>query len=410
MGKNKSKNKTKQVKSNKKAIIIGSIIAGAVIVLATVLIIIFATQKDRGDSWETVTPDTEYYEINAEFAERYLLNYDTTKTERKEISDTFGEALIRAWDIFIGEYVDGSTKGLQYLNSHEGEIVEIDPVLYTALELFMNNGDRTPFMGPLFEYYDRIFGAEKGTDISKLDPLKNKTAERLCETLAQHAADNNSIELQLLGENNVIYTVSDEYYDLLLHAGLDCYIGFGWMTDAFIVDYLAGEFIAEEYTHGSISSYSGFARNLDTTNTDYTFGVYDKYRETVYLAASASYKGSMTTVTYKSFAASKQDHHYIYHYPNGDGIHGYLNINDGKPLAACDTMIFHSKELSCAEVAIMTYKQYICDVENEESITELLDSGIGAIWFDGSVIYSTSDNISLHHLFSSKNVKYTTVK
>ena len=407
------KSNSKQKKSNKKLyIIIGSAVGAALVVAAVVIaIILFSGNTSRDDTWQPITPDKEYYEIKDEDAERFLLTYDTDMHTAKEISDYYSERLAYALDIFCEDYIeDVGVKGLAYLNLHEGEIVEVDPVLYRALQVFYDEGSRMMFMGPLYEYYNRIFEAERTSSVTKLDPYKDEMAERICRELALYAEDNNAIQIELFSENKVCYQISDYYYDFLLSMDLYNFIGFGWMTDAFIVDFIADELIAMDYTYGTISSYTGFSRNMDTTPTDYSFAYYDKYRNNITLAATVSYKGNMSTVTFRNFPLNDIDGKFYYSYGNGTTIHSYLDKFSGKYVAACDTMVFHSKELSCAEVAVKSYGEYVCEVEYEESIRELLDEGIGAIWSDGTTIITTSDDVTLHDLYSAGSIKYTTVK
>ena len=56
--------------------------------------------------------------------------------------------------------------------------------------------------------------------------------------------------------------VSPEYAELAGELGLDCYLGFGWLQSAFILDYMAEELSSRGYTQGIISSRDGYTRSL----------------------------------------------------------------------------------------------------------------------------------------------------
>ena len=81
----------------------------------------------------------------------------------------------------------------------------------------------------------------------------------------------------MLGDNKVCLNVSDEYLAFLQENGVDSLIDFGWLKNAFVVDYLAEVMIARGYTLGAITSYDGYTRNFDSLNTEYAFNVFAEW-------------------------------------------------------------------------------------------------------------------------------------
>ena len=408
------KNKKKQGKV-KKSVISGkaliAIIAVSVILLAAVIttVILVTRGNDGSAGWQEVTAQ----DVDKDFSERFILNYDVDEKNGADydtISKLYGSKLSRLYSIFYDTSDETDIKGLSYLNARIGLETEVEPELYHAFELCLNHGDRLFTLGPVFEYYNKIFESARDSAAALYDPHKNSNSENICMQLMSYASDDNFISVTLYGENRVLINVSSEYSELMSDLRLKSYVGFGWLTDAFIVDEIADAFTSEGYTHGSISSYDGFIRNMTTDNSDYSFGLYDLYRDNVYLAASISYKGALSTVNYKKFSMNDIDGKYLYSYGGGDVAHRYVDAETGQYLAACDSMLFHAKEMGCADLALSTYSQYVREVEDKEAISELLELGIGAVYCDGTNIIHTSDDISIHDLYSSDSVNYTVTK
>ena len=60
--------------------------------------------------------------------------------------------------------------------------------------------------------------------------------------------------VELLGEGRIRLFVSREYLEFARREGVECFIDFEWMRNAFIIDYLARELAAQGYTSGVLLS------------------------------------------------------------------------------------------------------------------------------------------------------------
>jgi hypothetical protein len=393
------------------------IIIAAVLVVAaaiTLTVVLVNNNKSAEKGWQKITATG----VDESLSKLFIFEYDVTdETDIDKLSRAYGDALKRAYAIFSPEAQsddssDAAIVGLGALNLSAGVPISVSEELYNALELVKADSTRSVFLGPIYERYRHVFSAISPSAAVSIDPTKNEYEARVCESIASLASDGNNIYYDLTQNNTVVLYVSAEYQELLDTIGTHNYLDFGWMRDAFIVDSIANSLTFDGYTNGTIASYSGFTRNLDTDEEEYTFGLYDLFRGSVYLASSVSYKGAISTVTYKTFAMNNIDKQFLCEYSNGDVTHGYIDRTTGQPINASDMMVFHSKTKSCAEIAVETAHCFITAEENKSDIKALLAVGIGAIWCDGTLINYTSDDVTIFDLFSSDslNIHYSTTK
>ncbi len=409
--------KKKSIKLDRKWIIIAAV-ALLVAIAATVITVVLVKRANEGSTagWQEIKPEG----IDSAIADMFIFNYDVGEDDNvKELAELYGSTLKYAYAIFDAnglpddDTLDASVIGLSSLNLSAGVPISVSPELYSALDLMRADSSRTLFLGPLHEIYREVFTSHNPSLAASIDPMKNAEKARFCSEIASFAAGDQGIRYDLTQDNTVVLHIDAAYHDMLDSVGTRNYLDFGWMRDAFIVDTVAESLASAGYTNGTVASYSGFTRNVSTdSEQDYSFGLYDLYRNNVYCAASISYKGAISTVTYKAFSMNANDKKLVYEYSNGDVTHGYLNATDGMPLAACDMMLFHSAEKSCAEIAVETAELYITETEDKDRIEQLQSYGIGAVWCDGTTINYTSDDISIYDLFSSDSLKiyYNTVK
>ena len=396
--------KKKQLNVKLIAIIAISVLLAAAAIITAVILI---SNKEDNSGWQTIDAPS----VSGALKNSFILNYDLSDGSSKDkISDIYSEMLKLGYNLYDAG-ASTAHGGVATLNKYVGQPTEISDGLYNSLVMMTEKSSRIHYLGPVYEIYKKLFNVTDPTAAPALDPKKNVELAEICNSIAAFASNDAAVKIEILGDHRVQLSVSDEYRELMQNAGLTNYIDFGWMRDAFIVDLIASELKAAGYTNGTISSYSGFTRNLDTdADQDYTFGLYDKYRNNVYLASSVSYKGALTSVTYKTFAMNKIDSQYLYEYKNGDTTHGYINVSNGMPEAACDVMVFHTKNMTCAELALTTYSYYNRPTEDQRAISGLLNRGIGAIYCDGTTIISTSDEVTIFDLFTSETVNYSTLK
>ena len=137
--------------------------------------------------------------------------------------------------------------------------------------------------------------------LADFDPRLSPEVAREYREYAAFASDPQAVRVELLGEGRVRLFVSREYLEFARREGVECFIDFEWMRNAFIIDYLARELAAQGYTSGVLVSYDGFVRCLDGSGEGYSLSVYDRSGEDVRAVALMGYQGPMSIAALRDY-------------------------------------------------------------------------------------------------------------
>ena len=230
------------------------------------------------------------------------------------------------------------------------------------------------------------------------------------------------MNLELLGEGRVRLFVSREYLAYAQENGIDSFIDFYWMKNAFVADYLAESLIEAGYTRGSISSYDGFVRNLDGRDVSYSFNLYDRVapgeaasrEETgdeagqgqgpdgagtdaqILRLATLQYKGPASLVYLRDYPVTSMDQRY-YRMADGQMRTAYIDPRDGLCHSSLGSLVSYSysSTLGCADVLLSVLPVYMADAFDPEAAEALAEGGesadsragaIYSVYRQGSVI------------------------
>ena len=256
------------------------------------------------------------------------------------------------------------------------------------------------------EYYNLFFGYEDSPASESYDPYTNEENAEFFRTLAEYAGDSEHIKLELLGDRKVRLKVSDEYLAFAEENGIEVFIDFFRMKNAFITDYLADTMIAGGYTYGSISSYDGYARNLDGRGNSYALNFFDLNGNELFIAAKMTYRGRKSVVALRSYPMGNLDSYWFYESAvSGKIIPPYVD-SDGFYRTSVDTMTAYSSELGCAEVAVRIMPLYVAEKLDTAELNELCDDGVYTLWEKNETIYYNDYGLVLEELYSDGTVKY----
>lgn len=343
---------------------------------------IFAVPKgwqeiEAGSSTTGITQDlTLLYDLGA--------GSESARAEKRALTSIYSQAADDACMIFDGENTYGRQGSLAALNLHPNEEVELEPALWSALKLLEESGDRTMYLGPAFGIYDNVFYCDDW-QLEEFDPERSETLRVLFARIAAYASDPDSVRVELTGENRARLVVSEEYLRFLADQELDGPLDLYWMRGAFIVDYVAQALLDAGYTHGSISSADGFARNLDSgRDVSYSMMIYDLRDGLVYEAARVDYTGAMSMAVYRSYPLTGADSRRYRVAEDGGRNNRYLSLTDATPHTAVDTLAAYSKTLSCAELMVLTSPAF-----TDGPLTALADGPFEAVWPEDGTIYAT---------------------
>lgn len=308
----------------------------------------------------------------------------------KKLETLYGELTVSAYRLFSPE-AEG-TDNLYYLNQHVNEAVTVAPELYRALEQIVESESRHPYMGPVTALYEPVFLSANDAEAALYDPMKDPDLAALAFETAAYCADPRMISLEVLGENQVRLNVSSEYVSYADENGIDVFVDFGWMTNAFIADYIADALIAQGFTYGYLSSYDGFTRNLDPRGTHYSMNIFHRRENSVYMPAVLDYTGPMSLVSLRDYPHSDRDTWNYHAYEDGTITSIYLNPQNGLSESSVDGITAFGRSAGCGEIALKLAPIFTAKDFDAQALEILANEGIHSIrCFDNGVVCTDSE-------------------
>lgn len=343
-----------------------------------------ALNQDPG--WKTIEVDAKGVHCGEDFEFVYDLGRAgaSATVELKELTLIYSEATKNAFEIFHESLEAEGVHNLAYLSAHPNEAVEIDPGLYKALSLIVAQEDRNLFMGPVYELTSNLFQSENDGFAASCDPEKNPELGQTVAQIMTFAADPEHISIQLLGGNQVRLCVSSAYLELLRTEQISALVDFGWMKNAFIIDYLVDAVTEKGYVHGYIASFDGFTRNLDTRGLEFGFNLFDYNGDGLYLPAAMHYNKPISIAYLRGYPLDDKDVGRYYRYANGDIVAPYVDPVDGKHKFAADNLVCYSYDLSCSQLLMQMASVYTADTLDTDRLNELAEQKLYSVWFEGT--------------------------
>lgn len=344
-------------------------------------------------------------------AEDFVFLYECGSTgasataEHKGVTALYSQLTQDAYAIFTAE--EATQKQNVYdLNFHVNEPIAVDPVLYRALELLVSSGCRYPFLAPVVREYSSVFLATTDGEAALYDPVKNPERAYYVQQSLAFAKDPEMVSLELLEDNLVKLQVADVYLTYAQENGITVFFDFGWMKNAFIVDYLADNLTQHGYTNGYLVSYDGFTRNLDTREENYAVNLFDRMDNTISMPVQLTYTGPMSIVSLRNYPLSDKDRWNYYAYEDGTVTSVYLDSATGMSASATDNLVSYSEKYSCAEILLQTAPLFLSEFLNREQILELENQKVHSIWAEENRLFHTQENAMLTLLAESGGGDY----
>ncbi|MBQ8551878.1 MAG: hypothetical protein IJ428_03585 [Clostridia bacterium] len=360
--------------------------------------------------WQTVEVSLSEPSSADEFTLNYLFGSSgrNATSENKALTALYTGACIKAYKLFDAERMHGGVNNVYYINSHVNEEIEVDPILYEAFEKIEAYGSRYLYLAPIYDEYDAaFFGIEMPESVGDMDPYVDSEFSAELKALAEYANAPEHVSLRLLGDNKVMLYVSDAYLEFAGEYGVESYIDFYRMRNAFIIDYFAGQLIENGFTHATLTSYDGYTRNLDKTGSEYAFNIFDRVGNDIYIAAELNYTSPSSMVTMRNFPLSERDS-YRYFISADRTITPYIDHADGLYRNAASSMVAYSSELGCADILLRSMPVYISNEVDTDAVEALANDGIEFIWCEDAVIYHTDEAARFGYVYSDNEVTYGT--
>lgn len=379
------------------------VIAIVVAVGAFVHVISTFTHVDTG--WREIEANTSEMNCSQDFVFHYDLGASgmSAIAENRALVSLYTEATEKAYRVFNSQ--EAFPQNLVVLNRNVNVPVQVDPVLYQAFELIDRLGSRYVYLAPVYAEYHNLFFCNDDWETEGYDPYQNADMSEYFAQVAAFARNPEDIRVELLGDNILQLTVSEEYAAFAMENGIVNYVDFYWMKDAFIIDYLAQVMEDNGYNRGAISSYDGFVRCLGEEQLGYSYYFYDLLKDSVACnAARLNYQGGTSLVYLHSFPINADKEIYYYQFRDGTVRTAYADIADGKSKAVTPAMIATSRTVGCAETLLRLLPLYATDTLNAEGLSQLSAEGIFPLYSVEKRIITTSPDVMLDEVLEGYQV------
>lgn len=377
------------------------------IICAVVLLVISALAFTSG-IMALLGKDTGWQEVQISSKEhncsdRFLLCYNFSGSggeaakRNRLLEQTYEESCIKAYQLFTPDEGFAGVQNVYYVNHHVNEVVTVDPVLYEAFQKLQ--GTPWLYLGPAYAHYYNIFYNAEAYMVETLDPALSQEASAYLAEIAAFASDPEAIRLELLGNQQVKLHVSDAYLAFAQREEIENFIDFAYLTNAFIIDYLADSLTEQGLTNGYLVSTDGYTRNLDSENA-YSFTIFDRDGSVIYPAGVMEYRGPASIVFLKDYSTAPSDLHYAV---SGDHIvHLFADPADGMYRTSTENLVSYSYDSGCADVALKMLPAFIGD-------RFTVPEDVFSLWCQDETIFYNDESIRITNLLDGENVTYKAV-
>lgn len=336
-------------------------------------------------------------------SENFILQYNFSGSGAEatavnsKLQAAYGDACVKAYQVFTPDEAISGMQNLYYVNRNPNKTIAVDPLLYAAFEKM----DGTPwlYLGPAYAHYNNVILNADEAVVDDLDPEVSDEANAYVGKIAAFAGDREAVSLELLGNNQVILHVSEEYLAFAAEEEIENFIDFGYLTNAFIIDYLAETLIAEDLTEGYIVSADGYTRNLDSAHT-FSFNIFDRVENLVFPAAVMDYQGPISMVFLKDYPTANSDVNYRGR--EDRFLHLFVDPVDGICRTSVENLVSYSYDMDCADVALAMLPSF---VGSNFSVPE----GVFSVWCEEDLICYNDETVSFGQVLESEEMSYRVV-
>lgn len=360
---------------------------GIILLLAIGMVSIFiglTSMLNTEPGWQTVEVSAKEANCGGDFT----LQYDFSQAGSgatmafKQLTNVYSEAAVKAHKLFSSAFHEDGFKNIAYLNDHPNEPVWVEKELYEALSLLSAYGSRQVFLAPMVVEYNRVFLCENEEEAVQYAPTRDEETMAWLRELGRYVSDPEMIRLDLIGEEQVQLTVAQEYLDFARENEIGTLLDFGWMKNAFVVDYLASVLAENGYVHGYLASFDGFTRNLDDRGTEYAFNLFDRKENGVNLPAAMHYDAPLAMVSLRSYPMGEQDRWHYYAFSDGETLTVMLDPETGLPVNALENLVCYGN-FSCGEILLRAEKVFVAPEFDSGALMAMAEEEIYSVWFEG---------------------------
>lgn len=325
--------------------------------------------------------------------------------ERRAVTDAYTRLCRNAFLNFHNQLEEEGVNNLYAINRHPNEELAVDGALYEALAAVERSGDRTLYLGPVYDRYGSLFYCEDDSQLVDFDPRLSPEVAREYQEYAAFARDPQAVRVELLGEDRIRLFVSEEYLEYARREGVESFIDFAWMRNAFIIDYLARELTAQGYTRGVLASCDGFIRCLDESGEEYSLLIYDRQQEKTCSVAVMCYQGPKSIVCLRDFPVNALEEARFYRLRSGEIRTPYVDTADGLCRNAVSSLTGYAGDKGCGEILLELLPVYIADALQEDALEALAKRGINFVYCGSRTICASEGRTVLSQVDERYQVK-----
>ena len=335
---------------------------------------------DTEPGWDAVECASSEVNCSGDFAFSYYFGKsgEDPSFEQKQLSNLYSQLAVDAWRIFNTDVLA--------LSDQPNTQVAVDPALYNALALIHQYGNRWIYLAPVYAENAHAYSAQSESEAVDYDPKQNPQQAQYLAEMAAYASNPAMVDIQLMGDNQVILKVAPEYLTYAQEQDITTFVDFGWMTNAFIADYLADALMEQGYTNGFLASYDGYTRNLYQHNESFSLNLFDRVDNSVYLAGVMEYDQPISIVFLRDYPMNQKDQYGYYAFRNGHVIHNMVNPTTGISTSATDSLVCYSYSQSCAQVLMQACPVYVAESLDAGKLSAMQADGIFSIWTEGTTL------------------------
>ena len=363
-----------------RAILAAVLIAAALAVLGAAIFALTRTEP----GWQAIESDgSKGIHCGGDFE----LRADVSgAAARKRLSMAWTEATAKAYAMFSLEDIVSAegTGSVGTVNARAGEDVRVDEALYRALKT-ADEGGRWLYLAPLYDVQRSLSACRYDHETASFDALQDPDVRAFCGRAAAFARDPEAARLVFTAPDTVRLELSEEYAAFLRENGCPGALDFGWMKNAFVIDYLADCVTQAGGSRAVITSCDGFVRALDDgARTAHSLPLYEAGERGLAVRSNlrARYAGSAALAVLTRFAPDPNGSLYFYVFKTdgtawraGDTRLPYIDPRDGLAHAALPYLVGADENSGCAEVLMRLLPAYIADEWNPDAV-----EGAALVW------------------------------
>ena len=371
---------------------------------------------------QMLTPQSEWITVEAgtgggassapevEFFYRLGGGEASPAAERRALSALYTELSRNAFEVFHNQLALEGVNNLYAINRHPNEELTVDRALYEAFAAVERSGNRALYLGPVYDRYSGLFSCEDDSLLADFDPRLSTEVAREYQEYAAFANDPRAVRVELLGENRIRLFVSGEYLEYAGREGIESFIDFAWMRNAFIADYLAEELAAQGFTRGVLASYDGFVRCLDGSGEAYSYQVFDLVGSAAYTVAVMEYQGPRSMVNLRDYPINLLDQARFYRLRTGEVRTPYVDTADGVCRNALSSLTCYAGDKGCGEILLEMLPVYIAGELREEALEALAEEGTDFVYCEDQVIHASEKEAAFSQIYEGGGMRYTVAR